>query len=305
VTLLWYVLLGALLAGYLALAGYDYGVGMGLLATPPDRRRPALNAIGPWFLGNEVWIVATVGVLLAAFPRAEAALFSRGYPVVGAVLVGLVAVNAGVQLRSRARRCGGFDLTIAIASAVVAVGWGILLGYLYTGTFAGWFPYLAGVSFATVVLLHGAVFLAMRLRDQATGLPPRVLVWPALGLAAVTVAGAAIDRPPLGNPVWGLAIAVTFLLALGVAALAIREHRYGWAFVATTLAVTVPLLAIGAARYPHLLPGLDVPAAVAGPETLDLLNIAVLPLLPLLLAVQVFSWWAYRRRAGAALPVYW
>ena len=79
--LAWYALLGAFFAGYLVLGGYDYGVGL-LLArrTTPAGRRAALNAVGPFFLGNEVWLVAAVGILFGAFPTLEGELLSGLYP---------------------------------------------------------------------------------------------------------------------------------------------------------------------------------------------------------------------------------
>src|SRR5688572_22830904 len=107
--LFWYAILGGLFAAYFGLAGIDYGVGLVLptIRDEADRRR-ALNAIGPMFLGNEVWIVGAAGVLIAAFPRLEGELFVATSPILVAVLLGLVAINAAVQLRSRGRRRRGF-----------------------------------------------------------------------------------------------------------------------------------------------------------------------------------------------------
>ncbi|MEE3919662.1 cytochrome d ubiquinol oxidase subunit II [Micromonospora sp. BRA006-A] len=67
--LAWYALLGLFFATYLVLGGYDYGVGL-LLARrgPAPGSRATLTALGPFFLGNEVWLVAAVGILFGAFP---------------------------------------------------------------------------------------------------------------------------------------------------------------------------------------------------------------------------------------------
>ena len=95
----WYCVLGAVFVAYFVLGGLDQGVVM-LLPTlrGDDARRSALNAIGPMFLGNEVWIVGAVGVLIAAFPRLEAELFHAAYPALIAAVLGLAALNAGVRL---------------------------------------------------------------------------------------------------------------------------------------------------------------------------------------------------------------
>lgn len=68
----WYAVLGLLFMAYFALGGLDQGVALLLPLHKGDpARRAALNAVGPRFLGNEVWIVGAVGVLIAAFPRLE------------------------------------------------------------------------------------------------------------------------------------------------------------------------------------------------------------------------------------------
>lgn len=66
---LWLAVLGTLTAGYFSLAGFDYGTG---LLLPFRRRDVALQRMNPFFLGNEVWLVAAIGVLFAAFPGSKA-----------------------------------------------------------------------------------------------------------------------------------------------------------------------------------------------------------------------------------------
>ncbi|MFD0822292.1 cytochrome d ubiquinol oxidase subunit II, partial [Micromonospora zhanjiangensis] len=98
----WYALLGLFTVAYLVLGGYDYGVGL-LLATTgrPEQRRLALTAVGPFFLGNEVWLVAAVGILFGAFPRLEGELLAALYPAVAVAVAGVILVTAAVQSRSR------------------------------------------------------------------------------------------------------------------------------------------------------------------------------------------------------------
>ncbi|GHJ50695.1 hypothetical protein Nm8I071_00020 [Nonomuraea sp. TT08I-71] len=135
--LAWYALLGLFFAAYLVLGGYDYGVGL-LLArgATPQARRAALNAVGPFFLGNEVWLVAAVGILFGAFPTLEGELLSGCYPAVLGALAGVVLVTAGVQLRGRPRSAAaraGWDRVVVAGSVLAALGWGALLGALLQG----------------------------------------------------------------------------------------------------------------------------------------------------------------------------
>jgi cytochrome d ubiquinol oxidase subunit II len=318
----WYLLLGLLLAGYFALAGFDYGVGMqlGPLGRDEAGRRQALNAIGPLFLGNEVWIVAAIGVLLAAFPTLDGELFIAGYPVVVPLILGLVAVNAGVQLRSRGRRRRGFDLLIAVASVVLAVTWGLLLGNLLAGLPAGraqperlfgWFPGLTALALLAIVALHGATYLAWRSGEPVRSRAVRRTRWLvplALGLSVLAVLGGFLSaqvRHATGQPVAAVLLGLAVLGALAGAGLALRSGRYRAAFLATALACALPVLLVGAARYPEVLPGLPVAGAAAGAPTLNLLGAVALPLFPVLLAVQVLSWWIFRRRPDRPAPTYW
>ena len=66
---IWFFLLGALLAGYAVLDGFDLGVGiLHPLARTDRERRLFINAIGPIWDGNEVWLITFGGALFAAFP---------------------------------------------------------------------------------------------------------------------------------------------------------------------------------------------------------------------------------------------
>ncbi|GAA4447245.1 hypothetical protein GCM10023148_53590 [Actinokineospora soli] len=193
---LWFVLLGALFAGYFALAGADYGTALLLRTAPPGRRREVLAATGPFFLGNEVWLVAAVGVMFGAFPRLEGELLSALYPVLVLVLAALVAFTAAVQLRSRLGDGGkaGWDALIFGGAAVVALGWGVFLGALLaglpldaaghrTGSIFSPVVVLSAPAFTALVAAHGAVFLRWR-----STVDVRRLVVPLTRLAAGLVA---------------------------------------------------------------------------------------------------------------------
>lgn len=185
----WYALLGLFFAGYLVLGGYDYGSGI-LLAriAQPAQRRVALNAIGPFFLGNEVWLVAGAGLLVGAFPALEGELLTGLYPAVMLALVGVVTVTVALPLRSRPaaeRTRAVFDRLIIAGSTTAAIGWGAVLagmlqgvplradghidglGHLFT-------PFVAagGLTLVALVAVHGAAFLALRMPIAPPAAPP-------------------------------------------------------------------------------------------------------------------------------------
>ncbi|MGI5244453.1 cytochrome d ubiquinol oxidase subunit II [Dactylosporangium sp. CA-139066] len=323
---LWYGILGFCLVAYFVLGGLDQGVAMLLPALRGDgERRAALNAIGPMFLGNEVWAVGAAGVLVAAFPRLDGELFGAAYPAVVAIVLGLLALNAGVQLRSRGRRRGGFDALIAASGLALAAGWGLLFGVLLhgvpldaAGRVHGYAPlgdprvWLTAAANVLLVLVHGAAYLGWRLEEGPLRARMRRLVVRlapvAAGVVVLTVGGWYAAAPDaVRNPVAGTILA---LAAAGAAMAAsfLAPRAGGRAFAATAVACALPALAAASALFPAVLastldPGatVTVAGAAAGGDTLRLLALGAAPLLPVLVAVQAACWWLFRRRAS----LYW
>ncbi len=134
----WYVTLTFMLAMYVVLDGFDFGVGIVyLLAARTERdRRDALASIGPVWTGNEVWLISAGGLLFFAFPKAYAAGFSGFYLALIIVLWLLIFRGLGLELRSHLdhplwRRF--WDLAVAVASLLLAVVFGAALGNLIRG----------------------------------------------------------------------------------------------------------------------------------------------------------------------------
>ncbi|MEV1074500.1 cytochrome d ubiquinol oxidase subunit II [Micromonospora parva] len=333
--LAWYAVLGLFFATYLVLAGYDYGVGL-LLArgVGPAGRRETLTALGPFFLGNEVWLVATVGILFGAFPLLEGELLAGCYPAVVGALVGVILVTVGVQLRSRPggeRSRARWDRVVMIGSALAALGWGALLAALLQGVplqtdghvagvthLATPFAAAAGIAMVTVVAVHGATFLTLRLSAGAAaeaGRTARRLVPVALTAVAVaTVVGllSARVRDAVQRPAVAVLLPVLLVAALLAARAALARQRPGWAVVATGAALALPVVLVGAALWPYVLvsttdpdASLRVADAAASAPTLRLLGWVALPLLPALLGFQAMCWWVFRGRTDGRAPVYW
>ncbi|OKI42226.1 cytochrome d ubiquinol oxidase subunit II [Micromonospora sp. CB01531] len=333
--LAWYALLGLFFATYLVLGGYDYGVGLllargGTLAA----RRAALTAVGPFFLGNEVWLVAAVGILFGAFPTLEGELLSGLYPAVLGALAGVVLVTAGVQLRSRPRAGSaraGWDRVIIAGSVLAALGWGAVLGGLLQGVpltadghVAGvghlFTPFVAAVALATLALVavQGATFLTLRLPAADTPSVARLarrLVPAALAaVAAATLLGLLSDRvrAAVARPLVAVLLLSALVAALLVARTALGRGRAGVAFTATSAALALPVALIGAALWPRVLvstvdpaASLTVADAAASGPTLSLLGWLALPLVPALLGFQAMCWWVFRGRTDGRAPVYW
>ena len=186
----WYGIVTWMLAMYVVLDGYDFGVGVlyPFVARTETERRMVLASIGPVWKGNEVWLVASGGVLFFAFPKAYAAGFSGFYLALIMVLWLLIFRGLALGLRSHLDHQlwrQFWDLAFSSASLLLAIVFGAALGNLIrgvplnregyffvalwtdfsTGPEPGtldWFTLLMGLATAAILTLHGANYLAMK-----------------------------------------------------------------------------------------------------------------------------------------------
>ncbi|MEU8356199.1 cytochrome d ubiquinol oxidase subunit II [Nonomuraea sp. NPDC048882] len=305
--LLWTVLLMLFLNLYAVTDGFAIGVGMLLhrVGRTGEQRRTLLTTIGPFFLGNEVWLVVAGGVLAGAFPRAEARLAEWLYPVVVAGLLIWAVRDASVWFRSRlpsARWRVGWDRVLNVASLAFAAFWGAAVG----AALHGMGPFVLVWAVVAVVLLaaHGAVFAALRspaeLAEAAKTLASGLLGPAALLLALVPLTGFLIsglpgESLPLAAPV---AVGGAGAAALWTARTAVRAESFGRAVALTSAAITSVTVLVGVRLGPELI------QAAAGAETLRVLGGFALILLPLLAGAQVWMWRTFRRRVDARTALF-
>src|SRR5512136_107716 len=122
---IWFILIGVLFVGYALLDGFDLGVGALHLFTRTDEdRRVLINAIGPVWDGNEVWLVTGGGALFAAFPSVYATVFSGFYLALMLLLLALIL--RGVAIEFRGKETMGWwrktwDICFCVGSALAAL----------------------------------------------------------------------------------------------------------------------------------------------------------------------------------------
>ncbi|MFQ3678521.1 MAG: cytochrome d ubiquinol oxidase subunit II, partial [Fimbriimonadaceae bacterium] len=180
----WWVLVGVLLIGYAILDGFDLGVGILYLFSKTDQqRRILLNAIGPVWDGNEVWLIVGGGALFAAFPDVYATVFSGFYTPFMLLLTALIFRAVAIEFRSkrespkwRAR----WDASFSVASLLIALLTGVALGNIALGIpldaqheYVGGFfnllnPYALIMGITTVALfsLHGAIYTVLKTEGE-------------------------------------------------------------------------------------------------------------------------------------------
>jgi cytochrome bd ubiquinol oxidase subunit II len=319
---LWFALIAVIWTGFFVLEGFDFGVGMlhGVLGRDEAGRRTAINTIGPLWDGNEVWLVVAGAAMFAAFPGWYATMFSGLYLALVLLLAALMARGISFEFRGKQdspawRR--GWDTAMTGGSLIVPLLIGVALGDLlhglpidsrgeYTGSFANLLqPYglYTGVTLVAICATHGATFIALKTADQVHD---RAQV---LARRAAPVTGLVV----LGFVVWTHAIAgkgflpnpveVVAVLAVFAAAWLVREHREGWAFTATTIAMAASVVSIFTELYPRVMVSstsaandLTIHNTASGDYTLKLMTIVVAIFLPVVLAYTAWTYYVFRRR---------
>jgi cytochrome bd ubiquinol oxidase subunit II len=324
----WFVAIAVLWTGYFVLEGFDFGVGMllpvlGRGASREADRRVVINAIGPVWDGNEVWLITALGAMFAAFPAWYAGMLSGFYLPVLLVIVALIGRGVAFEYRGKVddpRWRARWDAAIVFGSAVPAFTWGLVFANIVRGVELGpdgvvrsgladlLNPYalVGGLATLALFVLHGAVFLALktdgavrrRARAAARAIAP--------GALAAVFTFLMWTQADHGSPATAV-VAAGAVGALLLGAVLVARRREGWAFVATALAVAATNAVLFGALFPAVLPSLLDPAydltvasAASAPYTLGILSWIGAVFLPLVVLYQSWSYWVFRRRVTRA-----
>ena len=135
---IWFLLIAVLWIGYFVLEGFDFGLGILLpfLGRTDKERRALINAIGPVWDGNEVWVLVAGGATFAAFPFWYATLFSGFYLALFLILVALILRGVAFEYRSKRDSASWrrtWDWAIFIGSALPALLWGVAFANIVAG----------------------------------------------------------------------------------------------------------------------------------------------------------------------------
>ena len=275
--IVWYWTLAAMLTAYAVLDGYDLGVGALHLwiARTDMERRIVLNAIGPVWNGNEVWLLAAGGMLVVSFPRVYAAGFSGFYLALMVVLWLLILRGVSIEFRSKLESPlwrGLWDAGFWFGSFLLCLLLGVALGNVLRGLpidqdgfFAGSFaillnPFsvLTGLLSLVVLPWHAANYLILKTEGALLARAERaarVLLWVVMLLALLATLAAFRVRPEISanfrlHP--GLVL-FPLLTSAGLAAAFGSGKRPAGAFRASSLTIIGLLGSAAASVYPNLL----------------------------------------------------
>jgi cytochrome d ubiquinol oxidase subunit II len=323
---LWSVIIAIFWVGFFVLEGFDFGVGIlhTVVGKTATERRVALNAIGPFWDGNEVWLVVAGAATFAAFPGWYGTMFSALYLALLIVLAALMARGVAFEYTGKSdnprwRSTWRWCTTIGslLIPLLIGVGLGDLLNGLpinqnhdYTGNFFDLLtPYglWTGLTLLGLCLLHGATFLKLKTTDTVRQ-RARTVARP-LGWAAVVLV--------IGFVIWTRAVAhganvpdpvqiVAVLAVIFAARLAVSEVHDGWAFSASAIAIAATVGSIFINLYPAVMISstntaynLTVTNTASGSYALKVMTVVAVIFFPIVLLYQGWSFHVFRDRVKA------
>ncbi len=324
--IIWFILIAVLFTGYAILDGFDLGVGALHLFVKNDyERRVFLNAIGPIWDGNEVWLITGGGALFAAFPEVYATVFSGFYIALFLLLVVLIFRAVGIEFRSKRESLTwrrNWDIAFSLSSYLIAFLLGVAMGNIILGVplnefheFIGNFwtlikPYtlLTGITTVALFMMHGAIYLAMKtegeLQQKVTGWINNTIIFFVICYVTTTMVTLVYvphmtqhfkDYPIL------FVLPLLNMLAIANIPREIHHKRYGWAFISScaSIAAMIALFAIGI--FPNIVistpnpeNSLTIYNAASSQKTLTIMLIIAIIGVPFVLAYTAGIYWVFR-----------
>jgi cytochrome d ubiquinol oxidase subunit II len=324
---IWFSIFVILVTGYAILDGFDLGVGMlHLFSKKDEERRLMLNAIGPVWDGNEVWLVTAGGALFAGFPIVYATLCSAFYIPMMIFLSGIIFRAVAIEFRSKQPMAWWrwmWDILFSLASLIITLGLGIILGNLirgipldHEGEFTGslmdllsTYALLVGVLTIALFTMHGCIFVIMKTDGE---LQEKMKAWVApsmifcIILYAITTLATLIYMPHMTEVIKSrpalFFVAILNMLAMANIPREISLKRYGRAFISSCANIMFLIALWGLGTYPNAIRAINDPENLSltiynsssSALTLKILLLIALIGVPLVISYTIIIYWIFR-----------
>ncbi len=306
-------LMGLSILLYVILDGYDLGVGILMRGAEPEEQDQMIASIGPFWDANETWLVLGIGLLLVAFPIAHGIILTALYIPVAIMLAGLIVRGVAFDFRAKvhAEQKYLWDQAFFFGSLLTALSQGYMLGLYIVGfenTLMNMtFGLLCGLCLAAGYAFIGACWLIMKTEGELQRKSvrwARIFVWvTAIGLALVSLATPFVSARifekwfTLPNflllaPIPLAAGALIIGLELLLRKMPLEGDRYHWLpFVGAAGVFLLGFAGLAYSFYPYVvLDRLTVWEAASAPESLTVILIGVVIVLPCILAYTAYSY---------------
>jgi cytochrome bd ubiquinol oxidase subunit II len=277
---LWYLVVGLLFSGYAILEGFDYGAGSWHLFFKKDlSRRIAINAIGPIWDANQVWLIIGGGALFAGFPVMYATMLSAMYIPFMLFLMLLVLRSVSIKFRSAEEMIWWrkiWDIIYFTSNVLISFLLGVVLAnllqgfelgenYSYKGgmffTFLNPYAIMVGLTTVALFMTQGAIFLLLktegRLHARLTFLLKKGMIFFIISFA-ITSLYTLLLLPGISDkfkeyPVF-FGLPVLAFLAIANVPRLVSKKKYAYALIFSSLTMAFLLMLVAFQLYPVLLP---------------------------------------------------
>jgi len=323
----WFLVVGGLFSGYAILDGFDFGAGAWHLFFKKEiNRRIALNAVGPVWDGNEVWLVIGGGALFAGFPVLYASLFSAMYTPFMLFLFFIIMRAVSIEFRSKEKMSWWrktWDIAYSISSVMLAFLLGVVLGNVLQGLpideakeyqggaffdFLSPYSLMVGITTVALFMTHGSIYLLMKtegkLYERLKEFLKKGIIFFVVSFS-ITTLYTLIYLPHLSdtfksNPALFIVPVLAFLSIANIPRLA-SKSKYRLAFLFSSLTMSLLLILVAIELYPTLLISTLDPAnnitiynAASSEKSLSImLTIAAIGA-PLVLSYTVFVYYTFK-----------
>jgi cytochrome d ubiquinol oxidase subunit II len=321
---LWFILIAVLFTGFFFLEGFDFGVGILLviLGKKDVERRVIINTIGPFWDGNEVWLITAGGAIFAAFPNWYATMFSGFYLALLVILVALILRGVAFEFRGKREEDSwkqNWDYIISGSSFLLAILWGVALANLIKGVpidktmnYVGGFfdlisiyTLMAGITTLLVFMFHGAIFLT--LKADATIEERAFKIAKPLGLCSIAASFLLLVLSYFQTDMFHSTLAV--VSAIGALALIIlswyfiSNKKAKFAMISNGVSIALAVAALFSGLFPRVMVSsispefnLTISNASSSAYTLSLMTKVALVFVPIVLGYQIWTYWVFRKR---------
>lgn len=323
-TVIWAFIIAFAVFAYVVMDGFALGIGILFPTFAPGRQRDrAMNAIAPVWDGNETWLVLGGGGLFAAFPLAYAVILPATYPLIIAMLLGLVFRGVAFEYRWRDPGHQKFwDLAFTGGSLIAALAQGMTLGALlqgievegraYAGSWWDWLtPYtlLTGLGTVAGYALLGSTWLIWKLDGAEQAHARRLAIgW---GAATIVLMGAVSLYNITLNPEYAArwlsapeiywVAPVPILTAITALSLlhAIRTERNSKPFWLGIALFFLGMSGLGVTIWPYAVPeALTIWDAAAPPRSQAFMLVGVALTMPLIIGYTAWAYWVFRGKVA-------
>ena len=323
-SLAWAAIICFAIFAYVVMDGFDLGVGiLSPVLEPGKERDQAINSIAPFWDGNETWLVMGGGGLLAVFPLAYSIILPATYPLMIAMLLGLVFRGAAFEFRWRdPAHQPLWDLVITVGSTVAALAQGITIGAIlqgievennaYAGGWLDWlspFSILTGIAVVIGYALLGATWLIRKTEGGCQRHAHRLAYW--LGIATVLALVAVSAATPflytdywhrwfeMPQVLWTAQVPLMVAICTGFFFWSLKKGHELLPFLMALALFLLGFIGLCISIFPNMIPPSVTLWEAAAPRDSQLfLLVGAVFIIPVILGYTGWAYWVFRGKVG-------